>query len=384
MRMKKQLVLAALVAIAATACTKTFQVQPTSEIPVGFGTWTETLTKARGSGPGTTAFQAGDAFDVFGFKTVGSDNHVVFNGDDVTATVSESTVTWDYAPHRYWDPAASSYTFFAVLPAGILAAEESDPYATTGKFTSIDFVFDDPAAMSNDILVADKKVASGAGTAAPYSYAFFQTGNYVQMQFNHIASCVDLLVKQDDALGDAVVKVTALSLLNISNTGHFAVSAYDGSTNVPTVAWTEASPATTLGDGEYIIISATEPVDHVTVTGKTPYTEHTAGTTTGTLATLFSGYVFMPQTLIENAQQIKISYTIQVGEEEPNAYTDLIFDIRNFMTTDTDNNSGTQITAWERSTKYIYTLTIGANAIKFSATVKDWADTVNGYHYLVQ
>ena len=39
MRMKKLLILAAVAAIAATACTKTFEAKPTAETPIGFGSW---------------------------------------------------------------------------------------------------------------------------------------------------------------------------------------------------------------------------------------------------------------------------------------------------------------------------------------------------------
>lgn len=371
MRMKKLVVLAA-AAIAAVACTRTFDMAPVNQQAIGFSTWADVMTKARANSNDNTAFQSGDVFDIYGFKTVGGTNHVVFDGDDVIATVSGSTVTWDYAPHRFWDPAASSYTFFAVLPAGNLATAPAE----TGLFVSNDIPFNDPTNFSNDILVADKKVVTGTGTIAPYSYS-----NPVEMQFNHVASSVDLLVKQDNTLGDAVVKVTALSLLNIHNSGHFTVSEY--ATNVPTVTWTEASPASKLNSGEYVVLNASSDTDDVTATGKTTYDSHSASNTV-TAAPIFQGYVFMPQDITATEQQIKLSYTIQVGTEAPNVYTDIVFDIRDFMTTDTDNNSGTRITTWAPKTRYIYTMTIGANAIQFTASVKNWEATdVNGYHYLV-
>lgn len=392
MRMKKIMILA-VAAVALAACSRTFDTAPVAQAEIGFGTWNEVLTKARAATNDNTAFANGEAFDVYGFKTISSGNSVVFNGDDVTATVSGSTVTWDYAPHRFWDPAASSYTFFAALPAGQLADEaNAGDYATTGLFTSNDITFDDPTAFSNDILVADKKVCAGSGDSAPYSYATYQTGNKVQLSFNHVATGVELYVKQDNKLGNAVVKVTALSLLNISNKGTFTVSAYEGTGSVvPTVAWTEATTPTYLGtSNEYKVLDASSDSDDVTASGKTTYDSHTA-TATVTGAKIFDGYVFMPQTLHPKdnedtapIQQIKLSYTIQVGTEAPNVYTDIVFNIRNFQATDTDNNSGTDITAWAPKTKYVYTMTIGANAIEFSATVKNWESTVSeGYHYLV-
>lgn len=372
MRMKKLLILSAAV-LGAVACSNTYEVKTAPEKAIGFGTWTETLTKARATADDNTAFQAGDAFDIYGFKTIGSSNHVVFNGDNVTASVSSSTVTWDYSPHRFWDPAAASYTFFAVLPADKLTTAPAE----TGLFVSNDISFNAPNNFSDDILVADKKVVSG-GASAPYSYS-----GTVQMQFNHVASSVDLLVKQNNTLGDAVVTVTALSLLNIHNSGHFTVSEY--SANVPTVTWAEPATPTYLNSGEYVVLNS-DAGDDVIVAGKTTYAgDHSASSTTGTAATIFSGYVFMPQDITAAEQKIKLSYTIQVGTEEPIVYTDVVFDIRDFMTTDTDNNSGTAITTWAPKTKYIYTITIGSNnAIEFSATVSDWATSVSdSYHYLV-
>lgn len=373
--MKKLLILSAAV-LGAVACSNTYEVKTAPEKAIGFGTWTETLTKARATAGDNTAFQAGDAFDIYGFKTIGAANYVVFNGDPVTASVSSgSTVTWDYTPHRFWDPAAASYTFFAVLPAGKLATAPAE----TGLFVSNDIPFNAPDNFSDDILVADKKVVNGTGASAPYSYS-----GTVEMKFNHVASSVDLLVKQNNTLGGAVVKITALSLLNIHNSGHFTVSEY--SANVPTVTWAEAATPAYLNSGEYVVLSSSISTDDITVAGETTYAgDHSASGTTGTAATIFSGYVFMPQDITADDQKIKLSYTIQVGSEEPIVYNDVVFDIRNFMTTDTDNNSGTPIATWAPKTKYIYTITIGSNnAIEFSASVKNWeAADVNGYHYLV-
>lgn len=92
----------------------------------------------------------------------------------------------------------------------------------------------------------------------------------------------------------------------------------------------------------------------------------------------------MPQTLDD--QKLKISYTIQVGTEEPIAYTDVEVALKTFQSTDTDTNSGTNITSWAPKTHYIYYLTIGAdNAITFTATVNEWASTnINGYHYILE
>ena len=374
----KKLMIFAVAAIALVACSKEFDTNKSASngTAIGFNTWGNTLTKARASGSTDAAFADGEAFDVYGFKTVSTGNKVVFNGDDVTATVEGSTVTWDYTPHRFWDPAASSYTFFAALPAGQLKAEaNAGDYATTGLFTSNDITFGDPTAFSNDILVG-KQVVNGTGGSVPYTYS-----GPVNIQFHHIASCVDLKVKQDNTLGDAEVKVTALSLLNISNKGHYAVSAYAADPYSPTVAWTPAETPTTLGTEGVYTVAGTYPV---AVSGKTTYDSHAAASTADTAADLFKNYVFMPQTLVAGTQKIKMSYTIKVGDEEANVYTDVLIDLASFKETDKDDNSGTAISAWIPKTHYTYTITIGANLITFTATVNDWANAGEGYHYLVK
>lgn len=394
--MKKILILA-VAATALVACAKSFDKSTSQGQAIAFDTWNEVLTKARATSDDDTAFQTGDIFDVFGYKTVGSNDYVVFNGDDVEATVSTGSVTWDYDTHRFWDPAAASYTFYAVLPAGNLVDEDTADYWEDGAFQSDDIEFDDPTDFSNDILVADETLVEGVGTgspaAAPYSYS---SANPVEIKFNHIASCVDLLVKQDNKLGDAEVIVTALSLLNISSTGSFEITGYDATSHAPTAEWTEASTPTYLGtSNEYVILDASDDSDDVTASGKTTYdgTTH-VGTTTGDAAPIFEGYVFMPQDIVNTGtkQQIKLSYTIQVDSEEPNVYEDVIIDLYDFMkanstdtNSDSDNNSkGDNIASWETGTHYIYTMTIGANVIEFTASVNDWDDTtITGYQYLL-
>ena len=395
--MKRYILIVATVALATMSCSRTYDVNPTSNETeaIGFGTWSGVLTKARTTGSTVaTSFANGEAFDVYGFKTTATGNSDVFDGDDVTATVSGETITWDYEQHRFWDPAASKYTFFAVLPANKLgAATDGSPYATTGKFNSNTITFDDPTALSNDILVADKTEANGAGESAPYSYAAYQTSPYVQISFNHIASCVDLFVKQDNTLGNAEVKVTELSLINIHKTGTFAVTGYaDATPATPTVVWTEASPAayleTVASSKEYTIAL---PSGGVQASGKTTYSEH-VGTTSGDAAPLFEGYVFMPQTIADNEQGIKLSYTIKVANEEPILYEDNIIDFNDFITSDKDIEAGDytatetalKVGNWAPKTHYYYYITIGAgNVIQFSASVKAWDTEATGYQYLI-
>lgn len=381
MRMKKYLILALTAAIAAVGCSKTFEVvpTPTDSNPIGFGTWANTLTKA--SHATGNVFNDGEAFDVYGNKTVSSSPVVVFDGDDVTYT--SSTAKWDYTTKRFWDPTATQYTFFAVLPAGNLANEASaGAYATGGLFTSNDITFSDPTSYTNDILVADKTVVTPTGSAGSYVYT-----NPVQMDFNHAASRVDFKVKQDAALGaSAVVTVTDLSLINIHNKGHFTVSAYANSAPYkPTVGWDEAQTPTTLGtEGVYSILSSVS----IDAGGQTVYDTDADpdadNDVSGSAVALFTDYVFMPQTITTAVQKLRISYTITIGNEV-STFTNKEFDLYDFMTTDSnDNSEGSHIAAWAPNTHYTYYLTIGANAISFTATIENWEASTSGYQYLLK
>lgn len=367
----KKIVMIAAVAIAAAACSKTFDTNLATEKAISFGSWNETLTKARATGSSDTAFEDGEKFDVFGVKTVGSATTTVFDGVDVEASVNGSEVTWDYEHHRFWDSNASQYTFYAVMPNDKLASSDAE----TGVFASNDITFEDPTAFSNDIMVADKKVVLGTGSQAPYSYS-----GPVALQFNHIASSVDLFVKKDAQLKDATVTVTDLSLVNIKNVGSFDVTGYDNSTNVPAISWT--AKAGTLGTQSTPNVYPVITAGSVEAPDQTTYTNHNGAATTMTAGELFSGYVFMPQDLDAN-QQVKLSYTINV-DGDINTYTDVVVYFNKFQTSDTDNNSSTDIESWALKTHYTYYITIGANVITFTANVKEWENTVSaGYHYIL-
>lgn len=375
MRMKKLMILAAVAAIAATACTRTFEVEPTPGTAIGFGTWANTLTKAEHRTPGTNTFLSGDTFNIYGFKTISSTPSVVFNGDVVTAYDASDGITgetvsyWKYdTPLRFWDPSATSYTFFAASPSGKLATAPAE----TGEFETNELTF---GGHDNDILIADKKVvAKAAYSASP-----------VTLNFNHMASRIDIKVKKDISLvnASATVTISAASLAAIKNTGTLTITGYDGG-NHPTFdgfGWTPDATPTTTGYAH----NTTLPLD---VSAYTEYTAHVAGGTTSTPQDLFTNFVLMPQDLSDHSQKIVLSYTITTGGPLPtpvytSTYTDVEIPFDAFITTDRDDNTGTAITGWLPGKHYTYYITIGANAITFSAEVTPWT-VIPGYNYLVK
>ena len=343
MRMKKIMILAAIAAIAATACTKTFEAVQPQGSAVGFGTWANVLTKARTEGSST--FVNGDDFNVYGFKTISAANTTVFDGD----VVSYDGTDWTYSGLRFWDPNATSYTFYAASPAGLLASAD----AQSGAFTSSSVTF---AGNDNDILVADKKVVANA-----------DFNNPVNLSFNHIASLVDFKVKKHSEIAAATVAVTSFQISNIDRVGTFSVANSYASSNHPDVTWS----ATARG--------AYSNTSGVTSVATLPSDIGTDGSDF-----LINHLVAMPQTFrtAENKQTVTIEYTITSGgDTTANSAT---FDLKTFDNVDDKDNTDTIIGGWEGGKHYTFYITINANAIVFTASIADWVTPNNGYHYLLQ
>ena len=343
MLMKKIMILAAVAAIAATACTKTFEAVQTQGSAVGFGTWANVLTKARTAGSST--FANGDDFNVYGFKTISAANTTVFDGD----VVSYDGTDWTYTNLRFWDPNAASYTFYAASPAGKIASAN----AQTGAFTSSSITF---AGNDNDVLVADKKVVANA-----------DFNNPVNLSFNHIASLVDFKVKKHAEIAAATVAVTSFQISNIDNTGTFSVADTYATSNHPDVTWTPTAR------GSYSNTSG------VTSVATLPDNVGTDGSDF-----LINHLVAMPQTFRtdENIQTVTIEYTITSGGDTiANTAT---FNLKTFDNVDDKDNTDTIIGGWEGGKHYTFYITINANAIVFTASITDWVTPNNGYHYLLQ
>lgn len=340
MRMKKLIILAA-AAIAAVACSRSFDTAPAKEQAIGFGTWTDQLTKARAAG--ASAFVDGDSFNVEGFKTLSGSPVTVF--DDVTVSTTDGS-TWTYDNTRFWDKNATGYTFFAVSsPTTALT------FAADGTIAATAVTF---SGENNDILLANQV------DVVPANF----TNTPVALQFKHIGSLVDLKVKKSAGLNtaNATVAITAVTLEKIDGAGKVAVTEY--TSKVPTVAWTELDGNTTYGITSGVV-DCTLPTD-VGITGDD----------------LINTLVVIPQALAD-AKILKISYTITDAAGNVNTYSNVEVKLNKFDgDDDTENGPSDFITSWEAGKHYIYTLTIDANTINFSGEITDWT-TVNGYHYLL-
>ena len=365
MRMKKIILIAA-VAIAAAACSKTFDTNLATEKAIGFGTWAENLTKAEARTQGTSEFKAGDTFSVSGYKDKTTPAPVtVF--DNVTVTASGTPVDkWDYVSAtealRFWDTKYDSYTFYAVSPA---AAATMDAQAGTIAATSKVF-----SGKNNDILVADK-VTVAKGDAPSY----FNGYATVDLTFKHAATLVDVKVKKTNALANNDVTIKAFALNNIASEGTFAVSGYTGTT--PTIAWNSTATAS-YGPGDGVVPVSISPAIEIALDNTFDSSNADPAKVPAGSTTLINNLVVMPQAI--SAQTITFTYNIE-GDAADHAVT---LNIADFDKVDNDNQNQAKVGKWEAGKHYTFYITIDAHAIQFNASIDSWdAVYVNGYHYIL-
>lgn len=365
--MKKILILATVVAMCA-ACSHTYEVNPVSKDggKISFGSYTETLTRAEARVQGTNTFLEGDTFAVYGSKKKGSDAPLtVFNNVVVTLGASG----WDYDEHRFWDTNVDSYTFYAVSPSTVSSTETAALNTATGVVaasTSITF-----SGKNNDILVADSV------TVAKGDSPYFNNYHTVDLQFNHIASLVDVKVRKSTNVGAAKVTITGVKLVNIDATGTFAVNNYNTS-NHPAVAWTVDGGA---AKAEYT--NASGVYSH-------PASLPDSIPATAAGASVIDSLIVMPQTFRNDAniQELQISYTIIPVGGDTMTFTNVpckLYDFDDDHTGDTpaDTNVGTRIASWDPGKHYTFYVTIDVNAIMFTAAITDWTLGTTGYYYLM-
>lgn len=384
--MKRYILIVAAVALATISCSRNYDVNTPDPQAIGFGTWADVMTKR--TGPTDALFAVNDNFNVFGSKVVGTNTSVVFNGDKVTLTsvgtdaASATDDVWEYAPPRFWDAGASSYTFYAIAPADLLPTgmtnEQKTTAATTGAFTTDQIEFD--GTVATDVLVAKKTPVTTYNTK-------------VNLDFQHVGTIIDVKVKKSYTLKEATVKVKALSLENILYKGTYSVASYKDNSvaadeNKPVVAIANWSATT---DVQSFSTAVTVPATIAAYGYSDSSVASPENPVSGTVSDFFTNFVVMPQALVApngtNPQMIKITYEITTTIGEVTTFTDKTVAFSEFDIKDNKVNTDGAIetvAGWHPGTHYIYTLTLDVNKIDFTATITPWATTsVNGYHNLI-
>ncbi len=358
----KKIILIAAVAIAAAACSKTFDTNLATEKAIGFSTWNETMTKAS-----KDAFATDDVIEVFGHKGTGVSAVDVFEAQEVT---KQSDGTWKYSPLRFWDTHFDSYTFYGVYPKDVLAAGS---YAADGKFVTGNITFD---GVNEKLLVAQEK------TVAQAAYG------EVPLLFKHTNSLIDIKVKKHSDITDAKVVVNSIALSGIKINGSFEVDSYNTDKNpVGATVSTVAGLGWTPGSNVNADAAPYKKTDATTLT-------YGAGVGVANASNLIESLVVMPQAFTATAgPAITINYSVisgsaTDGDLETITYTPGAFYIGAFDITDPDpspkDNEDAKITAWMPGVHYTYYITINSNVITFSATIDGWDDATNALHYIVK
>jgi len=389
--MKRYIFFIAAALLAAVSCGKIYDATPVNtDRAIGFGSWTEQMTKARTQGSST--FVSGDDFAVYGYKEASSTKTTVFDG----VAVTYNGTNWDYDNHVYWDASSDSYTFYGVSPAS--AKTGATITAQTGAISLASITFEGD---NGDVLIADKTVVlKDDGDATPETaLTYFNSYGAVHIYFNHAASLVDIKVKKSPNLNGIDVKLQSISLDNMKDAGVLSIATgdYTGSAtgrpyipNIAIASWT--SPTGTHSyfpaDGVTPVKGDVDNTAAISSTNQKTISEDTSfdpanPVTPAASTTLFDNLVVMPQTFgasgDSGSQKISLSYTIG---DDPTVYAREAY-LADFDSTDDADQEDTKAdTGFQPGKHYILYLTIDAHAISFTATIAPWAD-VTGYHYII-
>ena len=386
--MKKTLILAAVAAVALSACSKNEIIETINKVPenqmVGFSSYTpKAITKADANyyvdgttatnlvsgktfgvyswaitNTSTTPWSDGKLFDGTGTPNFMSNIPVTFKGDaagvdsDGSANVSAPGYYSDGNPVRYW-PAGDTpdgLSFFAYYPAG--AAGLTLPANGLGATT---FVTRDTPAAQIDLMVSDVVADQYYG----HTNSAFSSGTRgtVDLHFHHTLTKVQFKFKTDLTDANTTVKLTNAQLTGVYNT------------NTLTTGYTKGATAN-AGTTAYNWGTATNPVGYdITVNGSTPASSNVTLTTDATTLTAADAFLMVPQTIAASQQKITLTWTVTTA-----GYTTTntkVIDLNDIT------NSGAHID-WAKNAQVTYTITIGPKPIYFTATVDGWAAETNG------
>lgn len=387
--MKKALILAAVAAIALSACSKNEILETINRVPenqmVGFSSYTpKAITKADANyyvdGSSVTNLVSGKTFGVFAWAktnatTPWSINNNLFDGtgapefmDNIPVTFNGATAGTDGSanvsaagyysagnPVRYWPSGDTpdGLSFFAYYPAN--AAGLTLPANGLGATT---FVTRDTPAAQIDLMVSDVVADQYYGhTNSSYSSG---TKGTVDFLFHHTLTKVQFKFKTD--LTDAELANTTVKLTNAQLTGVY-------NTNTLTTSYTAGATAN-AGTTAYNWGAASNAVGYdITVNGSTPASSNVTLTRDATTLVAADAFLMVPQTIAASQQKITLTWTVTTGTSvTTNTKVIDLNDIKN----------GESHIDWAKNAQVTYTITIGPKPIYFTATVDGWAAETNG------
>lgn len=254
--MKKSYLIIAAVAATLASCTNEVLVEEpiVNQKPIAFGTFTENVTRAENSGENYSWSLSDhhDTFSVWGFKNTSDD--LVFDEETVTYGTA-----WTYTNNRYWDKAATEYTFYACAPengpftfnGATDAATMEDGYFTiTSAYTTVGenvspMNDEDPVESWTDAGASDIDLMIAAECKLTSTSLTNAIADKVNLDFIHILSRLNITVKTTDDFypadtdGDKI-NVSNITIGHMNNSGTFDESAASGTTlsTGTTTRWT--------------------------------------------------------------------------------------------------------------------------------------------------
>ena len=268
-----------------------------------------------------------------------SDVSVTYNGG------GNVVANYSYDPLRYWpsDGANHLLSFFAYYPAenGAITGK-----TVAGALNEYKYNFTVPSDAANQVdfmisdVVKDQKYSINNGV--------------VPLVFHHMLTQVRFRVTLDKEYANTVIKIKGLQLTNINSTGTLSVvAAADGTVKTNSIWSAQSTP-----------VSFTVPVTETALTYASPASYYEPSSPAATL-------LMLPQTIavddasttsVDEAAKLVITYTYQTTPGMTTAIED----------TKTVNLSKTELLSWEKNNNILYSITLGLNAIRFTATVSDW------------
>lgn len=221
-------------------------VEPTAPRAIGFETFTDKATRADANNS-TALNDFYPTFNVYGWKTVGSEVTCLFNNipveyfaEDKQGTVvykeaeqkptvewATFAIGWYYENIRYWDKMASKYQYSAYVPASATDAVycASDGLITIGTDT-------DPVTVDDKNLMAtpatslaykgfDLDYMTAQATATPSTDAA-DMSTPVALNFKHLQAKLNIRIKLDESVKTAQdLSIQKIQVHNLGDKGYY-------------------------------------------------------------------------------------------------------------------------------------------------------------------
>lgn len=306
------------------SCSKNEIVKGTDSQPtISFNSYVNRLTKAVDADLNTIK----NGFTVYGYYQAAGESAGVFTPNFFNGSVVSYNNGWNYSDTKYW-PLDGTIDFIAL-------GNNCGSFSTDATGAKISYTGSNDPSAQKDLLVAVAEGTSKANNAL----------NGVDLQFKHALSRIDVSVK--NTTGDASLKlvIKSIKFLTVKPNGTYAVASK---------SWASSGTAATNAIG---LKGAIEQL--VNASGFL-----SVNNAEGAL-------IIVPQ----SQTKIEVEYEYYQAKADNSGY------IKVADCTGANKKTISLSGNWASDTKYTYQLAFGdlsdLTAIKFTAQVSDWTNTVN-------